>query len=85
MSDNECAAPSERLVSKLADREGTTPDDLRPPLYENIDLEALDSLFGERIDGTARNVDGYLEFEYKQYRIHVESDGEISIDELEAT
>lgn len=83
MCGNE-AAPSERLVSKLAEREGTTPDELGPPLYESVDLEALDALFAPRVDGNSRDPGGHVEFEYEEYRICVESDGTITIDELEA-
>ncbi|NHN60198.1 MULTISPECIES: HalOD1 output domain-containing protein [Halorussus] len=74
MVGNETCPVSERLVSKLADRKNTTPVDLRPPLYDAIDLEALDALFAARSDGVDR-----VEFDYDGYRVRVAGDGGVTV------
>ena len=79
MVGNETRAVSERLVSKLADRKDTTPVDLSPPLYDTIDLEALDALFTPRNDGTFRDGVDRVEFDYDGYRVRVASDGDVSV------
>lgn len=82
MSVSEAYAVSERLVEELARREGTTPAELHPPLYETVDPEALDAFVasgGER----SGDVDARVEFEYEGYRVVVESDGSIAVDEPE--
>lgn len=80
MADTESGAVSERLVSRLAEREGTEPTDLQPPLYRTIDLEALDDLFAHWNDGATCDGAGRVEFEHGAYRVRVESDGTISVE-----
>lgn len=83
MFGSEVDAISERLVEKLARREGTTPAELHPPLYEVVDLEALDAVFASLHGGTTRDASGRIEFEYEGYRVRVEDDETIVVDELE--
>lgn len=78
MADTERRAVSERLVSKLADRKGTEPTDLRPPLYETVELEALDDLLDHWTDCDGV---GHVEFEHGDHRVRVESDGTILVEQ----
>lgn len=78
MAGNETPAVSERLVSELADRKDTTPVDLSPPLYDTIDLEALDALFAAPSDGNRDGVDR-VEFDYDGYRVRVAGDGDVTV------
>ena len=72
---------SSRVVEALADEEGVAPTELRDPLYDVIELEALDDLFSDRLDGSPRS-DGVVEFAYCQYEVTVHSDGRVEVTEL---
>lgn len=61
------------IVEKVADREGVAATELRPPLYEIINPDALDEIFNAR-DG------GRVEFTYCGYDIVARSDGEVRVD-----
>ncbi|RBI59697.1 hypothetical protein DMJ13_21430 [halophilic archaeon] len=67
--------PSEVLLARL--RELT--DDLmeRNPLYETIDLDALDALFTIGQQGQ----DGYVTFIYEEFQIVVSSSGHVLVQE----
>lgn len=60
------------IVEKIADREGVEPTELRPPLYEVVNPDALESLF--RSQGNGR-----VEFAYCGYDVVVRSDGAVSV------
>lgn len=81
MAEYQSHTLTDRLVSKVADRTDSDPVELHPPLNEVIDLEALEALFSPCNSGMPRDVDGHVEFTYEEYRIQVESDGTITIDE----
>ncbi|QLG63623.1 HalOD1 output domain-containing protein [Halorarum salinum] len=70
--------PSLDVVDLIADREGTCPTDLSPPLNSVVDPDALDSLFrsSTREDSPAI---GAVSFTYCGYDVHVRSDGEVSV------
>ncbi|MXV64042.1 hypothetical protein GS429_18630 [Natronorubrum sp. JWXQ-INN-674] len=69
-----CHQPvSEKVVRAVAEREGADPTALHPPLYDAINPEALDSLFGDRA------TDGRVEFHWLDYRIVVFSSGSIRV------
>lgn len=82
MSEFDAGTLTERIVSKVSHRKDVDPVELQPPLNEVVDLAALDALFASRNGGTTRNGDGHVEFTYEGYRIRVESDGIIDIDEV---
>lgn len=71
---------SYRVIEAIADREGVPSEDLQPPLYEVVDLEALDELFAPTPKGTPRG-DGQVSFFYRGYEVTVTSDNEITIRE----
>ncbi|UPV74795.1 hypothetical protein M0R89_01690 [Halorussus limi] len=70
---------SEKIITKISERNGTDPTDLHPPLYEVVDLEALDDLFAPGRGSNLRNCDGHVEFAYGPWRIRVESDGSVAV------
>ncbi|WP_343217248.1 HalOD1 output domain-containing protein [Halovivax limisalsi] len=66
------------IVSEVADREGVDPTELRPPLHDVIDPEALDALF-EPTTTSQRARDGSVTFAYCGYEVTVTAAGDISI------
>lgn len=65
----------ERVIDAIAEAEETDPTELNPPLYEAIDPDALDTLFGK--GGTI----GKLIFNYNGYEVSVFPDGYVSVDD----
>lgn len=69
-------SPVEVIVEALAEAAEVDPLDL-PPLYEFIDLDALDQLFNEH-DGVSKT-DALLSFRVETWNVFVRSDGRIWI------
>ncbi|AFZ72132.1 HalOD1 output domain-containing protein [Natronobacterium gregoryi] len=67
-----------RIAQAVAEHEGTTVEELHPPLHDAIDTEALDAIF--RTDDSSRVVPA-IEFSYKKYAIQVDSPDEIIVRE----
>ncbi|QLG47882.1 HalOD1 output domain-containing protein [Natrinema halophilum] len=61
------------VVELVAQEEGVSPTDLKPPLQEKIDTEAL-NLVIKSISG-----DGYVQFHYYGYEIRADGNGEVEI------
>ena len=59
------------VLNRIAEREGVPVEDLRPPLYETIDPDALESLF--------RDGSGKAMFEYLGYDVVVNHDGNVEV------
>ena len=76
---SEGASVSLKVVEKVADREGTDPAELHPPLHTAVNTEALDSLFRSTSSGARTN--GMIEFEYQGYKIRIDGSGEVQIGE----
>jgi hypothetical protein len=74
------------VIAAVAEREGVDPVDLEPPeydaLYEVVNPEALDSLFGTRENGRQRPT-GRVEFPFCGYHVVVTSDGEVEVSDPE--
>jgi len=70
--------PSTMILDMISDFEGVDPVELTPPLYSVIEPEALDALFHPATSGMP-HTSGYVQFEYRGYKIRVQSDGEIEI------
>lgn len=68
---------SRKVVEAVADAEGVDPTELEVPLYAAVDSDALDALFREDGNAIAR-----VQFTYYGYRITVEGDGELDLEEL---
>jgi hypothetical protein len=62
---------SEAVLTAVAEREGVAEHELRPPLYDVINPEALDALF--------REATGSVTFEYLGYRVTVDSDCTVTL------
>ncbi|PSP78477.1 hypothetical protein BRC81_08010 [Halobacteriales archaeon QS_1_68_20] len=69
---------SEKVVEAVADAEGTSPLDLRPPLYRVVDPDALDKLFSPPSLEHGQP-DGEVTFEYRGYEVTVRADGSVSV------
>lgn len=71
---------SQAVVQAVADAEGVSTTDLRPPLYAVVDPDALDELvisMARWSDGSA----GRVTFSYCGYEVSVSVDGEVSLAE----
>ncbi|NGM67451.1 hypothetical protein G6M89_00255 [Natronolimnobius sp. AArcel1] len=75
--------PSRAVIEAVADAEGVSPVDLRPPEYEPlhaaIDPESLDGLFDSQADGTPR-VGGSVSFHYCDYHVIVTADANVTLE-----
>jgi hypothetical protein len=68
------------IVLAVAEVEGVAPMDLEPPLYDFVDVAALDeAFFGSDATGTSRRGVGTVEFEYGAHLVKVRSDGWIQV------
>ncbi|QLD84387.1 hypothetical protein HWV23_01230 [Natronomonas halophila] len=78
-------AETDRLVGTLVDAiveaEGISDRDfLSPPLYDAIDVEALErTLFRDPEEFDSCQVDGFVRFQYLDYTVTVEGDGRITV------
>lgn len=68
--------PSTAVVEAVATAEGVDPVDVEQPLYEVVDVDALDKLLVD--------CPGRLTFEYYGYEVTLTSDG-IELEDLPAT
>jgi len=68
---------SHTLVCAVADAEGCCPTDL-PPLYETLDVDALDTLFSTET-GRSTFCEGSLMFEYSDSTVTIWSDRSVTI------
>lgn len=67
-------SPSDRVVAAVADEAGTDPENLPQRLYDAVDPDALDSLFGGR-----NATRGTVSFVYCGYEVTVRADGAVSV------
>lgn len=72
--------PSNAIVSAIADTEDVDPLEV-DPLYDVLDPDALDGLFGSRSDGTPRYGDVCVEFRLNGYTVALSSDRRIHVSE----
>lgn len=71
------------IVEKVAAREGVEPTELRPPLHDVIDPDALAAVFAPTERGDDRAA-GRVEFDYCGYAVVVRSDGRVRIEDGES-
>ena len=57
------------IVEAVAEREGTDPLEVAPPLYESVDVDALDALYRSRVGESTVTVT----FEYADYLVTLEA------------
>ncbi len=67
------------VIEAVAEFEGISPTDVRPVLYELVDPDALDALFGPTRCGTPR-AEGHVAFDYSEHDVTVYSDGRVEIE-----
>jgi len=65
-------SPTETVIDEVAAREGVDPIDLKVPLFETIDPEALDKIVQSAIDDPGRSP-VEIEFTYAGYDVTVSS------------
>lgn len=78
---SEAESVTEAVTAALSSA-SRTPERELEPLYATIDPDALDSLFGPRGNGVAREADGHVAFEHDSFRVRVESSGIVALDRL---
>lgn len=66
------------IAKAVADAVGIDPVDLDPPLYDVIDAEALDGLFGDRV------TEGRVEFTMADCEVTVRADNLVTVTPPEA-
>lgn len=71
-------SPSQAVVESVAAREGVDPTELSGRLYDAVDPDALDALFGTR-EGT--RFDGRVVFDYHGYEVTVLGPDEVELRE----
>lgn len=70
------------VVTAIAAAEGVTPRDVRPVLYEHVDVSTVaDVFFGSTVTERERPGRGRVEFRYDGYRVEVASDGRVTVSE----
>lgn len=67
---------AEAVVTALSSASGIDGTDLNP-IYEAVDPDALNDLFGPRNRGTPP--DGHVAFDHGSYHVRVESDGTVRV------
>ena len=73
----ESHVPSYRVVEAIAQKEGTSPSELSPPLFSVVDPEALDALVQEDVDSNDSQVE--VEFTYLDYVVQIRDGPTVSI------
>lgn len=68
---------SYRVIEAVAEKEGVSPTDLTPPLFDVIDPEALDALV--RKDTIPNTSEVTVEFTYNGHRVTATSTGEVTV------
>ena len=76
--------PSIAIVEAIAAIEDVTPTDVEFTLYEQLDPEALDTLFDEQNDPEETEADVVAEFHIDDYTVQVTADGQLTVTMPEA-
>ncbi|UPV73335.1 hypothetical protein M0R89_12350 [Halorussus limi] len=71
---------STAVIEAVADAADLEPAELGTPLYDQIDPDALDNLFGDRHNGIPRG-SGHVVFTLLDYEVTVYSDGYVVVRE----
>lgn len=70
-----------KVVKRIAEKEGVHPLELTPPIYKAIDPDALYQLLSSR--PTAGGMEDQVTFSYNGYEIITGGDGSVSVEALE--
>jgi len=68
------------VIEAIADREGVDPVDLDTPLYDAIDLDALDALSADIAGSSPLEIS----FQYEGYEVTVTGDREVRITDVDS-
>lgn len=71
---------SMEVIDAIAEHEGIEPVELDTPIYDVIDLDALDALTGNNPETTSIEVS----FTYENYEVTVDNDRDIDITPIDA-
>lgn len=63
------------IVTAVAEKEGTDPTELTPPLTEVLDMEALDRL----LDSAGSRQQMTVQFSYRGHTVAVDADGQVEV------
>jgi len=66
------------IVETMVSATGRSPEELSP-LHHVVDVDALESIFGPRGNGTLRPVTGEISFMYENYEVVVKSHGRVLV------
>lgn len=66
-------SPSHRIVTQIAATEGVAPAELRPPLHDVVDPDALERLVESSGDDVS------ITFTYRGHRVRVDGDGTVDV------
>lgn len=75
---------SAAVVRAIADAEGISPMDVRPPLASVIDPDALDQLVAS-MNGWRDEPSGVVDFMYNGYIVSVTGNGAVSVGKIDAS
>lgn len=68
------------IVSAIAEAEGVPMAEvLSPPLYDVVDVAAMEQALFGRPDVSGNGTDSAVEFRYNEYRVNVEADGWVTV------
>lgn len=71
-------SPTTAVIEAIADHEGLDPLDIKQPLHEVIDPDALNSIIGGNEMDRERS-DIVVQFSYNGCRVHVSSSGAVEV------
>ena len=73
--------PSIAVVSAVAEAEDVDPVDLQTPLYEVVDPDALDRLFGPAAGRSSAG--GHVTIIYAGYGVTIDASGQLSVSQVD--
>ena len=81
----ESRSPSNAIVEAIAAIEGARTTDVDFSLFESVNPDALDLLFGESSDDEESADDVVVEFRVDGYLVQVRSDGTITVKAIDSS
>lgn len=66
------------VVAAVAEAVDADPTEVMVPVYERVDPDALDAIFGDRPDGTPRT-EAHVTFDVWDLRVVVHADGHVYV------
>lgn len=68
------------IIGAIAKAEGVSITEVRsPPLYEVVDIAAIEQALFGRHDVSANGTESSVEFRYNEYKVSVEADGWVTV------